>query len=448
MTNNETTKGTKLKREIGLGAAIAIIVGNMIGSGIFTSAQSLAQVANPMTTILAWIITGGGSVLLALSFARLGTLFPETGGPIVYTEKAFGKFSAYLVAWTFWIGSWIGNAAIITAVLRYLTVLFPRIGKDSLLSFVVASAILWLFTWINIRGVKNAGYFSIVSTVLKLGVIIIFVIIAFYGFNGEYLNTYSSPEVQGLGSLSAAISVTLWSFVGLESASVSGGEIKNPEVNIKRSTVIGTIFAVLIYLIISVLSMGGLPQGELANSQAPLAGIINNITGGTWGGSFIALGIIISVLGTISGWVLITARLSFAAGEDGLFPYFFAKVHKKYATPYLSLIITGIFTNLLLVLNYVQSLTEAFNFMVTLATLSFIPAYAFTTAAEIILTAKSNESYTFMKFMKKHALSLLAFVYSIYIIYATGAQVAMWVFLLMFSGIPFYVYQRLKNQKE
>lgn len=210
---------------------------------------------------------------------------------------------------------------------------------------------------------------------------------------------------------------------------------------------IGTIFAVLIYLIISVLSMGGLPQEELAQSQAPLAGIINHITGATWGGSFISLGIIISVLGTISGWVLITARLSFAAGEDGLFPDFFAKVHKKYATPYTSLIITGIFTNLLLILNYVQSLTEAFNFMVTLATLSFIPAYAFTTAAEIILTAKSNESYTFMKFVKKHGVSLVAFLYSIYIIYATGADVAMWVFLLMFSGIPFYVYQKLKNQK-
>lgn len=401
MTNNETTKDTKLKRELGLGAAIAIIVGNMIGSGIFTSAQSLAQVSNPMTTILAWVITGGGSVLLALSFARLGTLFPETGGPIVYTEKAFGKFTAYLVAWTFWIGSWIGNAAIITAVLRYLTVFFPIIAENSLLSFVIASAILWLFTWINIRGVRQAGYFSMVSTVLKLGVIIVFVMIAFYGFNGEYLYTYSSPEVQGFGSLPAAISVTLWSFVGLESASVSGGEIKNPEVNIKRSTVIGTISAVLIYLIISVLSMGGLPQEELAQSQAPLAGIINHITGATWGGSFISL----------------------------------------------SLIITGIFTNLLLILNYVQSLTEAFNFMVTLATLSFIPAYAFTTAAEIILTAKSNESYTFMKFVKKHGLSLVAFLYSIYIIYATGADVAMWVFLLMFSGIPFYVYQRLRNQK-
>lgn len=448
MTNKETAQNTKLKRELGLGAAIAIIVGNMIGSGIFTSAQSLAQVANPMTTILAWIITGGGSVLLALSFARLGTLFPETGGPIVYTEKAFGKFTAYLVAWTFWVGSWIGNAAIITAVLRYLTVFFPRIANDNLLSFVIASAILWLFTWINIRGVKYAGHFSMVSTVLKLGVIIIFVIIAFYGFNGEYLHTYSSPEVQGLGSLPAAISVTLWSFVGLESASVSGGEIKNPEVNIKRSTVIGTVTAVAIYLIISVLSMGGLPQDELAQSQAPLAGIINHITGGTWGGSFIALGVIIAVLGTISGWVLITARLSFAAGEDGLFPDFFAKVHKKYATPYSSLIITGIFTNLLLILNYVQSLTQAFNFMVTLATLSFIPAYALTTVAEIILTAKSNESYTFMKFMKKHGLSMVAFFYAIYIIYATGAEVAMWVFLLMFLGIPFYVYQRLKNQKE
>nr|WP_302596589.1 amino acid permease [uncultured Cellulosilyticum sp.] len=445
MEKKEKIPSQTLKRELGLGAATAIVVGNMMGSGIFTSPQTLAQVANPYTNMWAWVITGTGSVMLALSFANLGTLYPETGGPIVYVDKAYGKFMAFLVAWTFWIGSWIGNAAIITAIIRYVTVFFPGIATNNLVSFLISSGILWLFTFINCLGVKQAGYIGIISTILKLAVIVVFVIVAIIGFEPTYLKTYSSESVRGLSSLPAAIAVTLWSFIGLESASISGGEIKNPEVNIKKSTFLGTAFVAVIYLVISILAMGSLPQGELAASSAPLATIINQITGATWGGGFIALGIIISATGALSGWVLTTARLSFAAGEDGIFPNFFAKVHPRYQTPYTSLIITGICTNLILILNYVSTLTAAFDFMVNLATLSFIPAYALTTGAEIILTLKHKPAHI-GGFIWKNIRQLLAFAYTIYIIYGSGAESAMWVFILMFVGIPFYIYQQVSTE--
>lgn len=445
MEKKEKIPSQTLKRELGLGAATAIVVGNMMGSGIFTSPQTLAQVANPYTNMWAWVITGTGSVMLALSFANLGTLYPETGGPIVYVDKAYGKFMAFLVAWTFWIGSWIGNAAIITAIIRYVTVFFPGIATNNLVSFLISSGILWLFTFINCLGVKQAGYIGIISTILKIAVIVVFVIVAIIGFEPTYLKTYSSESVRGLSSLPAAIAVTLWSFIGLESASISGGEIKNPEVNIKKSTFLGTAFVAVIYLVISILAMGSLPQGELAASSAPLATIINQITGATWGGGFIALGIIISATGALSGWVLTTARLSFAAGEDGIFPNFFAKVHPRYQTPYTSLIITGICTNLILILNYVSTLTAAFDFMVNLATLSFIPAYALTTGAEIILTLKHKPAHI-GGFIWKNIRQLLAFAYTIYIIYGSGAESAMWVFILMFVGIPFYIYQQVSTE--
>ena len=434
-----------LKRELGLTAATAIVVGNMMGSGIFTSPQSLAQVSNPTTTILAWIITGLGSVLIALSFANLGTKYPTTGGPILYTHKAFGEFMAFLISWTFWIGSWIGNAAIITAIIRYLTTFFPILSENGLLSFIVSSAFLWLVTYINYKGVKEAGIVGIVTTTLKLGVILVFLIIAVYGFDINNLKTYSSTQVTGLGSLPSAIAVTLWSFIGLESAVISGGEIKNPKVNIRKSTVLGTIFAAIIYLLLSILSMGGLSQSELAVSDAPLSAIINNITGGTWGGAFISLGIIISAAGAASGWILTTGRIAYAAGEDGLFPKAFAKIHPKHKTPTIALIVSTICTNLLLILNYVSSLTEAFDFMINLATLSFIPAYAVSACAEIILTYKSGEKLTFAKFLKHGLFSLLAFFYSIYIIYGSGSEAAMWVFILMLIGIPFYTYKKLQE---
>lgn len=437
-----------LKRELGLAAATSIVVGNMMGSGIFTSPQSLAQVANPKITILAWVITGIGSLLLALSFANLGTKYPSTGGPIVYTHKAFGEFMAFLVSWTFWIGSWIGNAAIITAVMRYLTTFIPALGTNGMLAFAVSSALLWLFTYINYRGVKNAGYVSIVTTVIKIGVILVFMFIALTGFDAGNLQTAATVETNNWGALPAAIAITLWSFVGLESAAVSGGEIKNPEKNIRRSTVLGTLIAVLIYIFLSILAMGSMPQSMLAQAQAPLADIINYITGATWGGYFISGGIAISAIGALSGWVLTTARLAYAAGEDNLFPKFFARVHPKFKTPYIALIVTSLCTNALLMLNYVSNLTEAFDFMINLATLSFIPAYALTTCAAIVLTFKKEYKLTVVSFLKHSFLSLIAFVYAIYIIYGAGSESAMWVFILMLIGIPFYVYKKLQNNEE
>ncbi|MBE6049665.1 MAG: amino acid permease [Clostridium sp.] len=434
-----------LKRELGLASATAIVVGNMMGSGIFTAPQSLAQVSNPLVTILAWIITGIGSVLIALTFANLGTKYPSTGGPIVYVNKAFGEYTAFTIAWTFWIGSWIGNAAIITAIIRYLTPFFPILSENGLIAFLVSSSFLWLVTYINYRGVKEAGIVGVITTTLKLGVMLIFLIIALYGFNPEYLSTYSSNEVQGFGSLHNAIAVTLWSFIGLEGAAISAGEIKNPEVNVKRSTILGTIFAAIFYIILSVLAMGGLSQAELAVSDAPLADIINNITGASWGGNFISLGIVISASGACSGWILTTARVAYAAGDDGLFPKFFSKVHPKFKTPVVALIFSSLCTNLLLILNYVSNLTEAFDFMINLATLSFIPAYALSACAEIILTYKEGKKLTFGRFIKHSFFSILAFIYSIYIIYGSGAESAMWVFILMLIGVPFYVYKKLQD---
>ena len=191
--------------------------------------------------------------------------------------------------------------------------------------------------------------------------------------------------------------------------------------------------------------MGGLPQAELAQSNAPLADIINHITGASWGGGFIALGIIISALGATSGWILTTARLAFAAGEEGLFPSFFKKIHLKYQTPVTALIISGICTNLILILNYIGSLNSAFDFMVNLATLSFIPAYALTAGAEIILLFKTREM-NIIKFILLNIRPLLGFFYAIYIIYGSGANSAMWLFILMFIGIPFYIYQQVAEK--
>ncbi|MGV8983484.1 amino acid permease [Clostridium sp.] len=437
----------KLKRELGLAAATAIVVGNCIGSGIFTSAASLAAASNPKTAMIAWVITAIGSLLIALSFASLGTAMPRTGGPIVYTRAAFGDFAGFLIAWTYWIGAWVGNAAIITAFMLYFTYFFPG-ATTPLWAFLITSAVLWFFTIVNIIGVKGAGMVSIVTTVLKVSALVVFVVIAGMNFNPDMLSTVSSAKVSGMGTLPAAIAIALWAFVGIESATVPAGEIKDPEKNIRKSTIYGTLIAAAVYLIVSIVAMGVLDQATLADSKAPLADIINAATGGTWGGNFIAIGAIISTLGATSGWILTTARSAFGAAQDKLFPEVFGKVHPKYKTPVVSLVISGVAANILLILNYVGSLNAAFNFMLLLATLAFLPAYAFSAAADIVLLKKHSIDFNIWNFLKNSFVALLAFAYSIYAIYGTGSQVVMYGFILMLVGIPVYLYMMLQNNKK
>lgn len=439
------TGNGKLKRDLGLWAATAIVIGNMIGSGIFTAPQSLAAASNPTSSIIAWLITSVGSLFLALVFAKLGALYPRSGGPIVYTRLAYGEFAAFLIAWTFWIGMWVGNAAIITAVVRYLTIFFPALGTNGLLAFIVSSSILWLFTLINLKGVKEAGFVGIVTTVAKISVLIVVIAVAFWGFSFDNFYTVSAAELSGFGSIPVAVAITLWSYIGLESASVTGGEIKNPARNIKLSTILGFSITAVIYILTSFAAMGAMPQSELANSTAPMSDIINRISGGTWGGWFMALGVIVAAGGATSGWILTTARSSFAAGEEKLFPSFFARVHKRYSTPSVSLIVSGVLANVLLSLNYVLSLTDAFNFMILLATLAFLPAYSFSAAAQILLT--NTEEKSWRKLLKASIIPLLAFIYCVYTTYAAGAEVAMYTFILMLLGIPVFVVMRLQNRR-
>jgi len=446
-SNIKNLSDLELKRELGLAAATAIVVGNCVGSGIFTSAASLAAASNPKTALIAWVITAIGSLLIALSFASLGTAMPRTGGPIVYTRAAFGDFAGFLIAWTYWIGAWVGNAAIITAFMLYFTYFFPG-AASPLAAFLITSGVLWFFTIVNILGVKGAGVITIVTTVLKVGALIVFVVIAGIHFNPQMLSTVSSVEVSGMDTLPAAIAIALWAFVGIESATVPAGEIKDPEINIRKSTIYGTLISATVYLVVSIVAMGVLDQATLANSKAPLADIINAATGGTWGGNFIAIGAIISTLGATAGWILTTARSSYGAAQDKLFPKVFGKIHPKYKTPVASLVISGVAANVLLILNYVGSLNAAFNFMLLLATLAFLPAYAFCAAADIVLLKKHSPNFNIWNFLKNSFVALLAFGYTIYAIYGTGSRVVMFGFILMLVGIPIYLYMMLQNNQD
>lgn len=431
-----------LKKEISLFMATMLVCGNMIGSGVFMLPATLAQVSGPLATIIAWIITTIGSILIAVSFANLGSKYPATGGAYQYTKEAFGEFTGFLSAWLYWNGSWIGNSAIIVAIASYASSLVPALHKP-VVSIIFTSTVLWVFTFINIVGVKQAGKIQSYITVFKIGFFALFIIVALLNFDKSNIVPLL-PEGKGLSTIPLAATSTLWAFVGLESATVTAGEIKDPEKNVKKSTIYGLIIAAVIYILISVASMGAMSNAELAVSTAPLTDILAKGLGNSIG-KILTIAVIVCILGTTIGWLMSTARVAYAAGEDGVFPKFFGKISEKYNTPATSLIIGSVLVNILLVMNFQKGMVSTFTFITILATLSYLPVYLLTAAAEMMLSFKKGDKITLGIFIKKSFIPMLAFIYAIWTIYGSGAETVMWGFILMLAGIPFYIYNHHKN---
>ncbi|MGL5416826.1 MAG: APC family permease [Clostridium sp.] len=432
-----------MKKEISLFMATMLVCGNMIGSGVFMLPATLASVSGPMATMIAWTITTIGSILIALSFANLGSKYPETGGAYQYTKSAFGEFAGFLSAWLYWNGSWIGNAAIIVTLSSYSAAVIPAL-HNPLISIIYTSAVLWIFTIINIIGVEKAGKLQSFATVFKIGFFVVFIIIAFLNFDPNNIIPLI-PEGKGLNTIPLAATATLWAFVGMESATVTAGEIKNPKRNVKRSTIYGILIASAIYILISFASMGAMSNAELSKSSAPLTDILTKILGSSVGKP-ITIAVVVCILGTTIGWLLSTARVAYAAGQDGVFPKFFGKLHPKYKTPVNALVAGSILVNILLIMNYQQSMVDAFTFITILATLSFLPVYLLTASAEIMLMFRGATEFNFKIFIKKAIIPLLAFVYAIWTIYGSGAEIVMWGFILLLLGIPFYIYNYYRSK--
>ncbi|ERI95587.1 amino acid permease [Clostridiales bacterium oral taxon 876 str. F0540] len=436
-------KNTHLKKELGLVVATALVVGNMVGSGIFMLPATLANSSGPGATMTAWLLTGIGSIFLALSFAKLGSKIPKTGGPYEFSKLAFGDFIGFMNAWLYWNASWIGNAAIITSIASYTGKLFPIIANNRLAAFLYTSAILWIFTLVNIMGVKKAGIAQTTTTIFKVLLFLMFIVLTAYHFNPNFI-TPVFPAGKGTETIPAAAAATLWAFTGFESASVTAGEIKNPERNVKLSTILGMGISVIIYMAISFFAMGAMPQEALAKSSSPIVDILGQYLG-SGVTNIILIFSVLGIIGTAIGWIMSTARMSYAAGVDKVFPEVFSKIHTKYNTPHVSLIISSVLVNILLLMNYSKSLLSAFNFIILLATLAYLPVYASTAAAEIMLLVKCEGKLNVFKFIKASIVPLIGFAYSVWAIYGSGAETVMYGFLLILFGVPFYLYMKLKD---
>ena len=434
-----------LKRELGLPTATALVVGNMIGSGIFLLPASLAAVAivSGSGSLLAWALTGIGAMLLAAVFATLGRAYPKTGGPYTYARRAFGDFIGFQTAWGYWIAAWAGNAAIAIAFTGYLTVFWPSLGNSNLAMAAVTIGVVWLLTAVNVFGVRATGVVQLVTTVLKFAPLALVGIIGLFFMKADHFTPFA-PNGLGTGDgmwggITAAAALTLWAFIGLESATVPAEEVKDPERTIPRATILGTLVTSIVYIVATVAIIGVLPLARLAESTSPFAAAAAEMFGGTWG-KVVAAVALISTFGCLNGWILIQGRIPMAAANDGLFPARFSRLHGRRGTPVFALIVSSVLVSGLIAMNYNKSLIDQFTFIILLATLTTIVPYAFAAAAEIYLFMIERERFSGRRFARDTVIAALGFAYAIFAIWGTGWDIIGKGFLLLMVGIPVYVY--------
>jgi APA family basic amino acid/polyamine antiporter len=426
----------KLKRTIGLWMATALVVGNMVGSGVFLLPSSLAATAGPVS-MLSWGFTGAGAILLALVFANLGRAFPRTGGPYAYARRAFGDFIGFQTAWGYWIAVWAGNAAIAVAFVGYLAVFWPDLADSNLLAACVALAAIWLLTLANALGAREGGVVQLVTTVLKFVPLAIIGVVGLFFIHGSNYTPFA-PEGHSLSLLSTTAALTLWAFIGLESATVPAEEVKDPERTIPRATILGTAATTALYVLATVAIMGLLPTAQLAQSSSPFADAAGVAFGGGWD-KVIAAVAMVSCFGALNGWILLQGRVPLAAARDGLFPKAFARVHGERATPVFGLVVSSVLVTGLMFMNYTKGLVDQFEFIILLATLTTLVPYAYSAAAQVVLAIREPGRFEKARFVRDTIIAALAFAYSVWAIAGAGQDIIAKGFVLLMLGVPVYV---------
>ncbi len=426
------------KKSLGLWSCTALVMGNMIGSGIFLLPAALAEFGG--ISLAGWLVTAAGAWVLALMFAGLARSANSAGGPYAWSRQGMGDFAGFLVAWGFWISLLTGNAAIAVSMISYLSVFWPPLGSQPIPGAIAATAVIGLLTGINVWGVRQAGVVQVVSTILKLVPLVAVTLCGVFWFDPENFVPLNRSGQPLFNAVLATATLTLWAFLGLESATVPADDVVDPEKTIPRATMLGTLLTTIVYIAGTMVMLGIIAPEELAHSKAPFADAASRMWGDL-GGKLVAAGAAISCFGALNGWILNTGQIPAAAARDGVFPRWFAR--KSVAgTPAASLILSAVLVCLLIMANYTRGLAGLFKFAILLSTVAVLVPYVFSAVAQLVFVLRDKKVPSGSTVGQTIVVSSLAFVYSIWAVAGSGHEAVYWGFLLLLCGMPVYAWTR------
>jgi APA family basic amino acid/polyamine antiporter len=437
MTANVQKTG---RRQIGLGLATTLVIGNMIGSGVFLLPASLASYGG--ISLVGWAFTAAGAFLLAWVFASLARSSPKTGGPYAYSRQAFGDFIGFQTAWAYWIAAWLGNVAIAVAFVGYVghfwNPLAGSTSSDHVLQAAVAAGAIWLLTAVNVRGVRQGSLVQGLTTVLKLVPLVAIAFVGIFWIHASHFSPFNASGGSSFSAVTAVGALTLWAFIGLESATIPAENVHDAKRNVPRATLIGTIVTAVVYILGTAAVLGVLPLHVLATSSAPFADAATQIWGG-WAGDAVAVGAIIATFGCLNGWILLQGQMPYAAARDGLFPKEFARLN-KHGAPATGIMASSVLLTLFMIPNYNASTVSRFTDFILLATTTTLIAYIYGAAARLMQLVHSVDRASTKRIIVELAVATLALAYAVWALYGAGYRSATWAMICVFAGIPIYAW--------
>ena len=434
---------------LALPALIALVVGSMIGSGIFALPSQMAGSAAPGPLLIGWLITGVGMLMLAFVFQTLAQRKPDVdGGVYGYARAGFGDYLGFTSAWGYWISAWVGNVAylvLLMSTLGYFVGGFE--GGTTLIAIVGASVILWVVHALTLSGVKNAAFANIVVTIAKVVPIVTFIAIAAVGFKAGLFTTDVWGTSGDLGSTMDQVKnmmlVTVWVFIGVEGASIYSKRAGSRS-DVGRATVIGFASVLALLLAVNLLSYGLMAQAKIAGLADPsMAGLLEHEVG-SWGAGFIAAGLAVSLLGALIAWVLLCVEILRLPALDGVLPKALAK-ENRHGAPVVALWLTNLCVQAMLVWTLFNSST--YTDLIYLATSLILLPYLWSAAYQVQLAVR-GETYEDGGHRTRDLLvGGVALAYAVWLVYAGGWQYILIAGLFYLVGTALFVWARRETHQ-
>jgi APA family basic amino acid/polyamine antiporter len=431
------------KRTLGFWNCWALVVGGAIGSAIFMIPALLVSYGGLGLVSLA--AAAVGALFIAMMLANLSRRVTTAGGPYAYARAGFGDFGGFLIAWGYWIALWTACVAITIAFTGYLGALIPAVGDSPVLTVGAGLALIWSLVGVNIAGVREAGIFSLVTTVLKLIPLAIIGSIGLFFVDTEILPPLNPGTANSAYLFASAFAITFWMFVGIEAVTVPSEDVENPEETIPKALITGTLTVAAVYLLVTFAVMGMLPADQLSDSASPLADAGVRMAG-SWAGTAVSIGALVSIVGAFNVTLLAAGQTAMAAARDRVFPRIFERMTKR-DTPGISIVIVGLLSSAMLIMNQTQTLVGAYTFVLLIATLTTIIPYAFCSMAGLLLGLHDKATSKGRR-RREAIISIVAFVICMWVIASSGEEAVYWTFLLLMAGVPVYVAVTRNNKIE
>jgi len=433
---------------LSLPGATALVVGSIVGVGIFNLPTALAPYG-PIT-LVSMGLTTIGALALAWLFASLARRMPAPGGPYAYARAAFGNGLGFANAWSYWITAWAGNAAIAVGWVLYVEVFINK-GQIKIWSILLVLAGLWIPAFINLSGLKNMGWFQMATTITKFAALVFMSVVGLFYIKSANFTPFNVSGHSAISAVGSGMAIALFSYLGLEVASVAAAKVRDPDRNVPLATMLGTLATAVVYMLSLVAVFGIVSDHVLQKSTAPFSTAVNAMFGGTLWGNVMAVVVIISGIGALNGWTMITAEMPRAAAQDGVFPRRFERLNRRGA-PAWGIVLSTALASIAMVINYLGSNgATVFTTLVLMTGITAAIPYGFSAAAQIKWRIADRKKMEAPRFIRDMIVAVLSVVFSAFFIYySRNIGHSFWVYWAPFLltagafliGIPVYKSQR------